>query len=195
MKQDIAIQPNQVDLEKQFEYINSLIEQHRSTAITQVNLEALLTYWEVGQYISIQLKSSRWGTKVVSELADYLKRQNPRRRGFGKRHLYNMVKFYETYSKIEFVNIVERLQLPEIVHSQIAQIDETNTAEEFVQFGIAQMGMPVDKFIAMPHVLALVPFTGHLEIMNRCRTDEDWLEKDIRGLKYNYYRVSDALNF
>ena len=173
MKQDIAIQPNQVDLEKQFEYINSLIEQHRSTAITQVNLEALLTYWEVGQYISIQLKSSRWGTKVVSDLADYLKRQNPRRRGFGKRHLYNMVKFYETYSKIEFVNIVERLQLPEIVYSQIAQIDETNTAEEFVQFGIAQMEMPVDKFITMPHVLALVPFTGHLEIMNRCRTDEE----------------------
>lgn len=150
MKQDIAIQPNQVDLEKQFEYINSLIEQHRSTAITQVNLEALLTYWEVGQYISIQLKSSRWGTKVVSDLADYLKRQNPRRRGFGKRHLYNMVKFYETYSKIEFVNIVERLQLPEIVHSQIAQIDETNTAEEFVQFGIAQMEMPVDKFRENP---------------------------------------------
>ena len=50
---------------------------------------------------------------------------------------------------------VERLQLPKIVHSQIAQIDETNTSEEFVQFGIAQMEMPVDKFITMPHVLAL----------------------------------------
>lgn len=153
MKQEITIIPNQVELEKQFEHVNSLIEQHRSSAIAKVNTEALQANWEVGQYISMQLKSSRWGTKVVSDLADYLKRQNPKRRGFGKRHLYNMVKFYETYSKGEFRNVAERLRLPEIVQSPIAQFGEA---------------MPV-----MPNVLTLVPFTSHLEIMNRCRTDEE----------------------
>lgn len=153
MKQEITIIPNQVELEKQFEHVNSLIEQHRSSAIAKVNTEALQANWEVGQYISMQLKSSRWGTKVVSDLADYLKRQNPKRRGFGKRHLYNMVKFYETYSKGEFRNVAERLRLPEIVQSPIAQIGKA---------------MPV-----MPNVLTLVPFTSHLEIMNRCRTDEE----------------------
>ena len=105
MEQDVRVIPNQTELEKQFEFINTLIEQHRSSAITKVNTEALLTNWEVGQYIFIQLNSSRWGTKVVSDLADYLKRQNPKRRGFGKRHLYNMVKFYETYSQTEFITI------------------------------------------------------------------------------------------
>ena len=95
MKKDITIIPNLVELEQQFEYVNSLIEQHRSSAIAKVNIEALLTNWEVGQYISQQLKSAHWGAKVVSELADYLKRMNPKRRGFGKRHLYNMVKFYD----------------------------------------------------------------------------------------------------
>lgn len=153
MKQEITLIPNQVELEKQFEHVNSLIEQHRSSAIAKVNTEALQANWEVGQYISMQLKSSRWGTKVVSDLADYLKRQNPKRRGFGKRHLYNMVKFYETYSKGEFRNVAERLRLPEIVQSPIAQIGKA---------------MPV-----MPNVLTLVPFTSHLEIMNRCRTDEE----------------------
>lgn len=153
MKQEITIIPNQVELEKQFEHVNSLIEQHRSSAIAKVNTEALQANWEVGQYISMQLKSSRWGTKVVSDLADYLKRQNPKRRGFGKRHLYNMVKFYETYSKGEFRNVAERLRLPEFVQSPIAQFGEA---------------MPV-----MPNVLTLVPFTSHLEIMNRCRTDEE----------------------
>lgn len=153
MKQGITIIPNQVELEKQFEHVNSLIEQHRSSAIAKVNTEALQANWEVGQYISMQLKSSRWGTKVVSDLADYLKRQNPKRRGFGKRHLYNMVKFYETYSKGEFRNVAERLRLPEFVQSPIAQFGEA---------------MPV-----MPNVLTLVPFTSHLEIMNRCRTDEE----------------------
>ena len=70
MGKDITIVPNLTELEQQFEYVNSLIEQHRSSAITKVNMEALLTNWEVGQYISHQLKSASWGAKVVSELAD-----------------------------------------------------------------------------------------------------------------------------
>lgn len=170
MKQEITIIPNQIELEKQFEYVNSIIEQHRSSAITKVNMEALLTNWEIGQYISMQLKSSVWGAKVVSDLADYLKRQNPKRRGFGKRHLYNMVKFYETYSRKEFANIINGLKLSEIVQSRIAQLDNIQQKEEIVQLAIAQFE---ETFSPMPQLLTLVPFTGHLEIMNRCRTDEE----------------------
>ena len=170
MKQEITITLNQMELEKQFEYVNSIIEQHRSSAITKVNTEALLTNWEIGQYISMQLKSSVWGAKIVSDLADYLKRQNPKRRGFGKRHLYNMVKFYETYSREEFANIINGLKLSEIVQSRIAQLDNIQQKEEIVQFPIAQFQ---EAFSPMPQLLTLLPFTGHLEIMNRCRTDEE----------------------
>ena len=170
MKQEITITHNQIELEKQFEYVNSIIEQHRSSAIAKVNTEALLTNWEIGQYISMQLKSSAWGAKVVSDLADYLKRQNPKRKGFGKRHLYNMVKFYETYSREEFTNIIGKLKIPEIVQSGIAQLDDKLQKGEIVQFPIAQLG---ETFSPMPRLLTLVPFTGHLEIMNRCRTDEE----------------------
>ena len=170
MKQEITIIPNQIELEKQFEYVNSIIEQHRSSAITKVNTEALLTNWEIGQYISMQLKSSAWGAKVVSDLADYLKRQNPKRRGFGKRHLYNMVKFYETYSSEKFTSIIDELKIPEIVQSGIAQLDDKHQKEEIVQLAIAQFEK---TFSPMPQLLTLVPFTGHLEIMNRCRSDEE----------------------
>ena len=37
MKQEITITPNQIELEKQFEYVNSIIEQHHSSAIAKVN--------------------------------------------------------------------------------------------------------------------------------------------------------------
>lgn len=170
MKQNNTIISNQTELEKQFEYVNSLIELHRSSAISKVNAEALLTNWEVGQYISIQLKSSHWGTKVVSDLANYLQCQNPKRRGFGKRHLYNMVKFYETYSNGEFINIVESLKLPEIVQSSIAQLEDNRKHKEFTQLPIAQLNATLTT---MPSVLSVIPFTSHIEIMNRCRTDEE----------------------
>lgn len=61
-------------IEKEFAYIDSLILAHTNSAIAKVNAEAMQTYWEVGQYVSLRLKSSEWGTHVVGELADYLRR-------------------------------------------------------------------------------------------------------------------------
>lgn len=154
------------ELTRQFEYVNSLIERHRFSAITKVNIEVLMTSWEVGEYISIQLKTSRWGSKVVSELADYLKLQNPQRRGFGKRHLYNMVKFYDLYSRVEFSEMIKILHLSEIVQSSIAQLGYIEKVDR----------RPLKSCItllAIPELLLLIPFTSHLEIMNRCNTDEE----------------------
>ena len=56
MAENITIVPNQSELETQFEFINSLIERHRSSAIALVNAEAMQMNWEIGQYISLQLK-------------------------------------------------------------------------------------------------------------------------------------------
>ena len=168
MKQEITITPNQIELEKQFEYVNSIIEQHRSSAIVKVNTEALLTNWEIGQYISMQLKSSAWGTKVVSDLADYLKRQNPKRRGYAKRNLYNMVKFYEMYSREDFITLTDTLNVNEFVQLPTAQIE----VDEFVQLPTVQVANATIKQ-NIPSLLVITTFTNHVEIMNRCRTDEE----------------------
>ena len=165
-----AIRSDTSDLEKQFAYVDTIINRHYNAALANVNLESLLTAWEVGQYVSVQLKSSHWGAKVVSDLADYLKRQNPKRRGYGKRHLYNMVKFYDTYNTVEFQYLEQQLRLNEIVQLSIAQIGETSNQTEIVQLPIAQIGL---TFVPMPKVLALTTFTNHIEILNRCRTDEE----------------------
>lgn len=137
MGKEVTIIPNHTELEKQFEYINALIEQHRSSAITQVNTEALLANWEVGQYISQQLKSARWGAKVVSDLADYLKRMDPRRKGYGKRNLYNMVGFYEIYSSESFLGFINSLHLDKLVQLPTAQL-VAHGRNEIVQSVTAQ---------------------------------------------------------
>ena len=131
-KKQIAKLYTQNELEKQFEYVNSLIEQHRISAVANVNIEVLLTSWEVGLYISKQLKSSNWGTKIVTELADYLTFQNPKRRGVGKRHLYNIVKFYETYSQVEFLNMTKRLHMFEFVQFPTAQLTTSEINQDML---------------------------------------------------------------
>lgn len=169
---DSTLVPNATELEKQFEFVNSLIERHRSAAVTAVNTEALQMNWEIGQFISLQLSTARWGTNVVGELADYLKRQNPKRRGFGKRHLYNMVKFYETYSCDSFRMVISDLRLPEFVQSAIAQIDLPLKSDKYpiVQLPIAQLE---NGMTPLPKILSIIPFTSHIEIMNRCRSDDE----------------------
>ena len=170
-KKTVQIIPSDSDdFERQFAYVDSIINKHRTTAIATVNMESLLTAWEVGQFISTQLKSSHWGSKVVSELADYLKRQNPKRRGFGKRHLYNMVKFYDTYSTDEFRHLGEHLKLDEFVQLPIAQIENNDGQNEIVQLPIAQFE---NSSKSMPIVLTLNTFTNHIEILNRCATNEE----------------------
>ena len=146
-------------IEQEFAYIDSLISAHTNSAIAKVNAEAMQTYWEIGQYISDRLKSSQWGAKVVGELADYLKRQNPKRRGYSKRNLYNMVKFFDTYSNSEFAAFIGKLNLDEFVQSQTAQI----TASPIVQLPTAQL-----PTVQVPPILCLTTFTNHVEIVNRC---------------------------
>lgn len=155
------------NIEAQFELVNSIIERHRSVAISMVNIEALLVNWEVGQFISKQLQASHWGTKVVSDLADYLKRQNPKRRGYSKRNLYNMVNFYELYSTPQFCQLAKSLSLNEFVQLPTAQI----SSDAIVQLSTAQSQDLV--FENMPSILSLISFTNHIEIINRCKSYEE----------------------
>ena len=164
-------------LEQEFAYVDSLITAHTNAAIAKVNAEALQTYWEVGGYISDRLKNAQWGDHVVSELADYLKRHNPKRRGYSKRNLYNMVTFYDNYSSLEFQSVTEQLKLSEFVQSQTAQIEARpivqmssaqNEDSEIVQSGTAQF-----KNTSIPSILTLVTFTHHVEIINRCQEFEE----------------------
>ena len=179
MGKDITIIPNLTQLEKQFEYVNSLIEQHRSSAIAKVNMEALQTNWEVGQYISQQLKSAHWGAKVVSDLADYLKRMNPRRKGYGKRNLYNMVSFYETYSSESFLGFIGNLHLDDLVQLPLSQL-KAHGQNEIVQSVTAQseggaivQSTPAQFELPFPAILAITSFTNHIEILNRCKSNEE----------------------
>ena len=100
-------------VEKEFALVNNIIERHWNRAIGLANAESLMTYWTVGAFVSARLRQAQWGAKTVEALCDYLKTHNPKRRGFGKRQIYNMVQFYDTYTLPEYQVISERLRLHE----------------------------------------------------------------------------------
>lgn len=84
------------DLSKDFMSVVNLIQEARDNAFRKVNEELILLYWNVGNYVSKQLQSQKWGSSYVDELAAFIAENCPEVKGFNRRGLYRMKQFYET---------------------------------------------------------------------------------------------------
>lgn len=147
-------------VKQDFNKIISIINIHRQRALQEVNNNSLLIAWNVGGYISAKIKSSEWGSKVVTELSEYLRQQDPSLKGYSRRNLYMMVKFFETYSDSSFLKLINSLKMENI---KVLPVNET--FPEIVQFEVAQM----------PKVLFGINWTCHQVILNSCKTYEQRL--------------------
>lgn len=67
----------QLSQQQNFSEIVLMIRQAQYNAMKTVNAEMINLYWNVGEYISKQLDSSKWGESVVKELAVYLSKHEP----------------------------------------------------------------------------------------------------------------------
>lgn len=160
--------------EQQFAEVVDIIVQHRSKALRAVNEELLLTAWHVGRYVSAKLKSEEWGSKVVAQLSEYIRSQRPDIKGFGRSSIYNMVLFYDEYSSGAFSVTVEKYLNAEFVQPRIGQIEITHSTQEIdviMQPETAQIIQP--RTGQMPKILELTTLTNHIEILCRCKSNEE----------------------
>lgn len=145
-------------MEQQFGEVIEIILQHKSRATQAVNEELLLMAWNVGGYVSAKLKSEEWGTKVVTQLSEYIRKQRPDLKGYSRSSIYNMVMFYEEYSSEAFYTTVKKYLNSEFVQPKTGQMETV-----IVQPRIGQM----------PKVLEMTTLTNHIEILCRCKNNEE----------------------
>ena len=155
--------------EQQFGEVVDIILQHKSRATKAVNEELLLTAWQVGGYVSAKLKSEEWGSKVVSQLSEYIRTQRPDIKGYSRSSIYNMVLFYDEYSSETFITTVEKYLSAEFVLPLAAQIETQsilpNTDSNIiVQMASAQIVQT--PFGQMPRILELTTLSNHTEILS-----------------------------
>jgi hypothetical protein len=62
-----------------------------------MNTQLIELYWQVGEYISRKIEQAKRGDGVVTQLAEYLAQTQPGLRGFTRRNLFRMRRFYESY--------------------------------------------------------------------------------------------------
>lgn len=167
-----------ISMEQQFGEVIDIILQHKSRASRAVNEELLLSAWHVGGYVSAKLKSEEWGSKVVSQLSEYIRSKRPDIKGYSRRNIYNMVMFYDEYSSETFIVTVEKYLNAEFVQSVPAQIKMPSIfplqeVAAIVQSVPAQIVQP--KTGQMPKILELTTLTNHIEILCRCKSNEERL--------------------
>jgi len=119
-----------IKYEQQFEEIRGIITLHRERALREVNEESLQMSWTVGRIVSEKLKNNEWGSKVVSQLSEYLRTKDPTLKGYSRCNIYNMVKFYEEYSSEVFNDYLQSLPLSEIVQSGTAQMNKDTIVQK-----------------------------------------------------------------
>ena len=146
-------------LEADFADVMGIITRRRARALMSVNVENLLTYWEVGAYLSGKIASDGWGKSTIDRLVVYIKTHDPTAKGYGRSNLYGMVAFYEAFSREDFLSLVEHY------HNRLPQLPES------VDAGIVQpvAGQP------FPKILFLSTFTSLQLILNHCKTAQEWL--------------------
>ena len=163
--------------ERQFAEVVDIIVQHRSHASRIVNEDMLLTAWHVGAYVSGKLKSEEWGSKVVTQLSEYIRSQRPDIKGYSRRSIYNMVMFFNEYSSDAFAATVEKFLNSEFVQTTSAQI-ATGSIEQKENVVIVQPTTAQIVQMAsgqMPKVLNMTTLSNHVEILCRCKRPEERL--------------------
>lgn len=117
-------------MENEISYASNLIkiiEASRNEALKKVNEELIRMYWKVGEYLSAESKSSTFGDAYIDSIAKEIQDAFPGIKGFNRRGLYRMKKFYETYRDDEFVTTL----LTQISWSNhLAIMSKAKTVEE-----------------------------------------------------------------
>ncbi len=87
--------------ETDFQAIVNQIQQTKRNVYQFANQLLIELYWNIGQVISQQVASTKWGKSIVSELAKFIVQQDPEIKGFSDKNLWRMKQFYETYQDDE----------------------------------------------------------------------------------------------
>ena len=80
--------------------IKKQIQISQTKAITKVNQELIILYFNIGKIISQKQEKLGWGAKVIDNLSSDIKVTFPELGGFSSRNIKRMVRFYKEYEKV-----------------------------------------------------------------------------------------------
>ena len=115
--------------------IGSEIEQAQVKLISAANIQMLLHYWKIGNFILYNQKRLGWGSKVIDKISTAIREKYPKRKGYSPRNLKYMCQFARLYPLgiLEQLLLADKeLEIPTIgkVISAIGILDQLEIGQE-----------------------------------------------------------------
>ena len=88
-------------LEENFNRMIEIIEQRKNNAFLKINEELILLYLDIGKFLYDLQQNSKYGDKITTKAAIFMKNNHPNIKGFTKRNIERMVQFYKIYKDDE----------------------------------------------------------------------------------------------
>lgn len=95
MDQDLPAKP--LDYAELLGLLKDRIRTARVRSALAVNRELILLYWHIGRELRARQEQAGWGAKVITQLADDLRREFPDMKGLSRTNLLYMRKLAETW--------------------------------------------------------------------------------------------------
>lgn len=145
------------------------VQSARVTAGRAVNRELVTLYWDIGRSIVEKQQSAGWGDAVVERLASDLRSEFPGMTGFSARSVWEMKRFYITWSA------------PELLQQLVAELASEVKAggARFLQQAVAELTPATGKALTrqLPGLLpelarqlvASVPWGHHVLLLGKIK--------------------------
>jgi predicted nuclease of restriction endonuclease-like (RecB) superfamily len=130
-------------------------------------------YWDIGKSIVEKQEQSRWGAKLIEQVAKDLKHELPNTNGFSRTNLFSMRQFYLFYAESKIVHQVGgQTNTTELNLQMVGQLSSTEIVHQVAGL------FPKDS------ILVKIPWRHHVLIINKTATFNEaffYLNKTIEN--------------
>lgn len=170
-----------MDLDKDYKnWISSLKERIKTAQIKAaiaVNEELIVLYWDIGKSIVEKQEQSRWGAKLIEQIALDLKRELPDTNGFSRTNLFSMRQFYLFYAKSKIVHQAGgQIKTAELTQQTVGQINSHEIVHQTA--GLFPKGS----------ILLRVPWRHHVLIISKTNSFDEALFYLNKTIENNWSR-------
>ncbi len=175
------------------ESVKSKIQSSQIKAAVLVNVEFLKLYWDLAQNIVEKQQHTSWGDGFIEQISKDLKDAFPNMKGFSKRNILYMKKWFLYYTDPKVPQLVAQIgeygKSPQLVdrldeakkgQRVVAQIDENGKSQQDVGEldKVPQLEGELDKTQKTPQSVAQIfqiPWGHNREIITKCKMHEEAL--------------------
>lgn len=162
-------------LEENFSRLIVIIEQRKNNAYVKINEELILMYLDVGSFLYDIQQKSKYGDKITTKAAEYMRINHPNIKGFTKRNIERMIQFYKTYKDDEIATpLVTQLSWS----NNLLILSGTNSIEErhfYLRLAVKNnySKRELDRQISSSYYERYLLSNGKINISNNKTIDED----------------------